>query len=92
MSDSHHDLTPDEGGTGTHRPAEHRFVLSLRTEDLAEWKCPRCNRHVRLDLRSKRLIIIERGDQLVNHGGASIGRGVTLRGSVDARSRTDTVH
>ena len=92
MSDSHDDLTSDEGGTGTHRPAEHRFVLSLRTEDFAEWKCPRCNRHVRLDLRSKRLIIIERGDQLVNHGGASIGRGVTLRGSVDARAITDTVH
>jgi hypothetical protein len=92
MSGSHDEFTPDEGGNGEDGPAEHRFVLSLRTEDLAEWKCPRCNRHVRLDLRSRRLIIIEPGDQLVNHGGASIGRGVTLCGSVDARSSTDTIH
>ena len=49
----------------------HKLVLTLQTENSAEWKCPECDRHIRLGSDGSGLKILNPGDQEVNHGSAT---------------------
>ena len=71
---------------------EHRLELTRRTDDMAEWQCRRCGRHVRLDFATRRFSVLAKGDQLINHGSASLGDRVEIRGGVRAHRDDDTVH
>jgi len=49
----------------------HKLVLIRQTADFAEWKCPVCERHIRLGSAGSGLTILNPGDQEVNHGSAT---------------------
>ena len=71
---------------------EHRLELTRRTEDLAEWQCRRCGRHVRLDFGGRRFSVLAAGEPLINHGSATLGVGVDIGGLVRAHIDDDTIH
>ena len=50
---------------------KHKLVLTRQTEAFSEWKCPECERHIRLGSRGGELKILNPGDQEVNHGSAA---------------------
>lgn len=50
---------------------KHKLVLTRQTDTFAEWKCPECDRHIRLGSKGDGLKILNPGDQEVNHGSAT---------------------
>ena len=72
----------------------HKLVLVKQTEECVEWKCPACERHIRLELNGGGLTVLRPGDQLTNHGAATTAPGFTFNGtsvetaddSIEARS------
>ena len=50
---------------------QHKLVLVQQSKHEAEWQCPVCERHVRLNSKNRGIEILHPGDQLVNHGSAS---------------------
>ncbi len=57
---------------------QHKLVLVQQTERLAEWQCPVCQRHVRLNSKDRGIEILNPGDQFVNHGSASTVPGLNF--------------
>lgn len=80
------------GSTQPLESDEHRLELTRRTAQLAEWQCRRCGRHVRLDFATRRFSILAAGDQLINHGSATLGEGVHVSGAVSSQPKPDTIH
>ena len=67
----------------------HKLVLVRQTEVLTEWKCPECDRHIRLGSDGSGLKILNPGDAEVNHGSAS---SVSWMDMGDASVQSPTLH
>lgn len=59
---------------------EHKLVLTVQTDEAAEWQCPACRRHIRLEFDGSGLKILNAGDQEVNHGSAATSSSLNLGG------------
>lgn len=57
---------------------QHKLVLARRTDEFVEWECPECQRYIRLGINGSGFKVLNPGDQMANHGAASITPGLNL--------------
>ena len=50
----------------------HKLVLVKQTEEIVEWECPVCERHIRVEKTGGGLRILKPGDQSVVHSATTM--------------------